>query len=136
MYRQTKPKHTLFFRFLGYFGWFFFFLILEHFTHFSNVKLYILKFLYLWGILVIYEASSFDCSFYPFQGYFGLLRGFWIILFVLWLFWLIKRFRGFFFFLRFVDFGVFLSFWGFWEYNGYSCDFNSVILSKKKFYYP
>ena len=50
----------------------FFFLILEHFTHFSNVKLYILKILYLWGILVIYEASSFDCSFYPFQDYFGL----------------------------------------------------------------
>ena len=91
---------------VGFKLFFSFLSILGHFTHFCNVKLYILKILDLWGILVIYEASRCDYSFYPFQCYFGLFTGFRIILFFFWIFWLNKRFRGF-FFLRYVDLGVF-----------------------------
>ena len=36
----------------------------------------ILIMLDVWGILVVYEVSIFDCSFKPFQGCFGHFRGF------------------------------------------------------------
>ena len=37
--------------------------ILAHFAHFSNVEVYILIILDVWGILAVYEVSGFDSSF-------------------------------------------------------------------------
>ena len=91
------------FRFCGYFGLFLLVCLLQrilgHFTHFSSVEEYFLIILHIWGMFgaFIQEVSRFDCSFQPFQGYFGHLRGFRVILLVLeilrlfqsikWLFW-------------------------------------------------
>ena len=40
-----------------------FYRILGHFAHFSNVEVYILIILDVWGILAVYEVSEFDDSF-------------------------------------------------------------------------
>ena len=37
--------------------------ILGHFTHFSNVEVYILIILNVWGIFTVYEVSGFEGSF-------------------------------------------------------------------------
>ena len=72
--------------------------------------MYFLIILDVWGILVIYEVSRFNCSFKPFQGCFGYFGGFGVILVILeifGLFWSIKWFKGFFFWGHFVVLGVF-----------------------------
>ena len=73
--------------------------ILWHFTHFSNIEVYILIILDFQGILTVYETLRFDCSIQPFQGYFGHFIFFMVIVVVLELlgyFVLLRGFRGFF----------------------------------------
>ena len=99
----------------------------SHFRGFQGILLILamsrvifLIILDVWGILIIYEVSRFDCSFQPFQGYFCHFLGSRVILLVLEilrLFWTIKRFRG-----SFV-----LDILWFWGYFGNFGDLGSIL---------